>query len=88
MGYIAFATFLVNQTFFVAAVGGALYVADVLIQEGAGKLLDPGSEVGRALMTMVGLRKETLEQLVVLIQGFARLAALVAALAVILRPFG
>ena len=37
---------------------------------------------------MVGLRRETLDQLVVLIQGLARLAALVAALAVILRPFG
>jgi potassium efflux system protein len=87
-GYIAFATFLINQTFFVAAVGAVLYLADALIQEGAGALLQPDSGVGRGLMTMVGLRRETLEQLAVLIQGFARLAALVAALAVILRPFG
>jgi potassium efflux system protein len=87
-GYIAFATFLINQTFFVAAVGAALYLADALIQEGAGILLKPESGIGRALMTMVGLRREMLEQLAVLIQGFARLAALVAALAVILRPFG
>jgi small-conductance mechanosensitive channel len=87
-GYIAFATFLIEQTFFVAAVGAVLYLADALIQEGAGILLKPDSGVGRALMTMVGLRRETLEQLVVLIQGCARLAALVAALAVILRPFG
>jgi potassium-dependent mechanosensitive channel len=87
-GYVAFATFLIDQAFFVSGVGAALYLADALIQEGAGILLKPDSGVGRALMTMVGLRRETLEQLVVLIQGFARLAALVAALAVILRPFG
>jgi small-conductance mechanosensitive channel len=87
-GYIAFATFLINQTFFVAAVGAMLYLADALIQEGAETLLKPDSNVGHALMTMVGLRRETLEQLAVLIQGVARLAALVAALAVILRPFG
>jgi len=87
-GYIAFATFLINQTFFVAAVGAVLYLADALIQESAGALLKPDSGFGRGLMTMIGLRRETLEQVVVLIQGLARLAALVAALAVILRPFG
>ena len=87
-GYIAFATFLINQTFFVAAVGAALYLADALIQESAGTLLSPIRRFGRGLMTMVGLRRETLDQIVVLIQGLARLAALVAALAVILRPFG
>ena len=87
-GYIAFATFLINQTFFVAAVGAALYLADALIQEVAGTLLEPDSHFGLGVMTMVGLRRETLDQMVVLIQGLARLAALVAALAVILRPFG
>jgi len=39
-------------------------------------------------MTTVGLRRDALEQIVVLVQGFARLATLAAALAAVLGPLG
>jgi len=87
-GYIAFATFLINQTLFVAALATVLYLADALIQESAEILLRPDAAIGHGLMTMIGLRRDTLEQIVVLVQGFARLAALVAALVLALGPFG
>ncbi len=87
-GYIAFAAFLINQTLFVFAVGGSLYLADVIIQEGAEQLLQPDTALGHGLMTMVGLAPETVEQLVVIVQAFARVAAFVAALVILFGPVG
>jgi len=87
-GYIAFATFLVNRTMFVAMLAAALYVIDAIVQEGAEELLRPSAAIGHSLMTMIGLRRDALEQIVVLVQGFARLAVIVAAIALILGPWG
>lgn len=87
-GYIAFATFLINKAMFVTAAVSALYLADILVQESAENLLQPDAAIGRGLMTTVGLRRDALEQIVVLIQGFARLAIILAALAAALGPLG
>ena len=86
-GYIAFATFLVNQTMFVATVATMLYLIDVIVQEGAQQLLRPTAPIGRGLMTMIGVRRDALEQIVVLVQGFARLSIVVACVALILGPW-
>jgi potassium-dependent mechanosensitive channel len=87
-GYIAFATFLINKAMFVVAVFSLLYLADVLVQEGAETLLKPDAPIGRGLTATIGLRRGALEQILVLIQGFARLASLAAALAAVLGPLG
>jgi small-conductance mechanosensitive channel len=86
-GYIAFATFLVNQTMFVATIATMLYLADVIVQEGAQEVLRPGAPIGRGLMTMIGLRRDALEQIVVLAQGFARLSIVVISIALLLGPW-
>ncbi len=88
LGYIAFAAFLVNHTLVVFAVGGSLYLADALVQESAQLLLEPDASIGLGLMTIIGLRRDTMEQIVVIAQGFARLAALITALVVTFAPFG
>ena len=87
-GYIALAAFLVNQGLIVFLVGSALYIADALVQESAETFLKPEEAVGFGLMTIIGLRRETLEQLVVIAQGFARFAAWAAALLVAFGPLG
>ncbi|MGO4869235.1 MAG: DUF3772 domain-containing protein [Roseiarcus sp.] len=87
-GYIAFATFLVNRTMFVAMLATTLFVVDAIVQEGAEELLRPTAAMGHGLMTMIGLRRGALEQIVVLVQGFARLAIIVAVIALILGPWG
>jgi small-conductance mechanosensitive channel len=87
-GYIAFAAFLVNQTLFVFAIGGALFLADVIVQESTEEFLKPDTAVGQGLMSILGIRRDTIEQLVVIAQGFARVAALVAALVVAFGPLG
>ena len=86
-GYIAFATFLVNQAMFVAMLAATLYLADAVVQEGAEELLRPNAAIGHSLMTMIGLRRDALEQIVVLVQGFARLAVVVTAIVLVLGPW-
>ena len=87
-GYIAFATFLIRQTFFVFATASVLFIVDTLIRESTEIFLKPDAAVGHGLMTMIGLRRETLEQVVVVVQGVARLAAVLAALLLAFGPFG
>ena len=87
-GYIAFATFLINQIISVIAAGAGLYLLDAILQESAELLLTPEAAIGHGLMTTIGLRRETLQQVVVVFQGFARLAAIITALVVALGPVG
>jgi small-conductance mechanosensitive channel len=87
-GYIAFATFLINKAMLVVAVVSVLYLADILVQEGAEALLKPDAAVGRSLIATVGFRGSALDQIVVLVQGLARLAAIAAGFAAINGPLG
>ena len=83
-GYVAFANYVVDQTMEVALVIAALYVIDAVIQEGAQALLKPGATVGRGLTAAIGLRRDALEQIVVVVQGFSRLAIVVTGAMVVL----
>ncbi len=83
-GYVAFATYVVDQTMEVAMVIAMLYVLDAVIQEGTEALLKPGAALGRGLMSAIALRRDALEQIVVLVQGFARLVVIIAGVALIL----
>jgi potassium-dependent mechanosensitive channel len=87
-GYIAFATFLVNQAIYLTALGSLLYLADCIVQDGTEALLRPEAPVGARLLAMVGLRRNVLAQIVVILQGVARLVALVIAIAAVLEPWG
>ncbi len=87
-GYIAFATFLVNQVIYLTALGSLLYLIDCIVHDGTEALLAPEAPVGAGLLAMVGLRRNVLAQIVVILQGVARLAALVIAIAAVLEPWG
>ena len=87
-GYIAFATFLVDQALRVLGAAAALFLADALLQESCERLLRPESPVAQTLMAALGLRRDGLEQIVVLIQGLARLAVVAAMLILAVGPFG
>jgi potassium-dependent mechanosensitive channel len=87
-GYIAFATFLINQAIYLTVLGTALYLVDCIVQDGTEALLKPEAPVGARLLTMVGLRRNVLAQIVVILQGVARLAVLVIAVAAVLEPWG
>jgi potassium efflux system protein len=87
-GYIAFATFLINQAIYLSLLGSALYLADIIAQDGAEAILKPDGPVGARLLTMAGLRRNVLAQIVVILQGVARLVVLVLAVAAVLKPWG
>lgn len=87
-GYIAFATFVVNQAIFLTLLGSALYLIDAIVQDGAQCLLRPDSSAGARVLAISGLRRGALAQIVVIAQGVARLALLLIAAAAMLAPWG
>ncbi len=87
-GYIALATYLIDHALQFASVAGALYLTDALLQESCERLLRPESSFAKSLMATLGLRRAGLEQIVVLLQGAARVGFAAAALIVAIGPFG
>ncbi len=87
-GYVAFATFLVNQAIFLAILGCCLYLIDIVVQDGTAALLRPEAEVGGPLKALLGLSRGVLAQIAVLVQGVARVALVVIAAAAVLEPWG
>ena len=45
-GYVAFATFLVNQAIYLSVVGAALYIADIIAQDGTEAVFKPDGPIG------------------------------------------
>src|SRR6202522_2031354 len=87
-GYVAFATFLVNQAIYLRIVGAALYIADIIAQDGTEAVLKPDGPIGSRLLAMAGLRRNVLAQISVILQGVARVVVVVLAFAAVLKPWG
>jgi small-conductance mechanosensitive channel len=87
-GYIAFANFFVNHAIALVVLASVLYLGEVIIEDGVEALLEPDGPIGARLIAMVGLRRNVLAQLVVVIQGLTRVIVLVVAAAAVLRPWG
>ncbi len=87
-GYIAFATFLVNQAIYLSVLGSALAIADIIAQDGIEAIFKPDAPIGGRLMAMAGLRRHALAQISVILQGVARVVVLVVAVAAVLKPWG
>jgi potassium-dependent mechanosensitive channel len=88
VGYVAFATFLLGQLIRDAGLIAILYLVGVVIDAGAEVVLQPRAMLGRTLMMMLAFRKDSLEQLTVLVQGAARVAFFVVAALLIATPWG
>ncbi len=87
-GYVYFASFLVEQMSLIAIVAVVLYLVVCLTDESCALGFQPTSRVGRNLVHTVGLRRETLDQLPVVLSGAARLALFGIALLVVAAPWG
>jgi potassium-dependent mechanosensitive channel len=87
-GYVAFATFLVNQAIYLSIVGAALYIADIIAQDGIQAVFKPDGPIGARLLAMAGLRRNALAQISVILQGVARVVVFVVAVAAVLKPWG
>ena len=87
-GYIAFATFLINQAVALLIIGCVLYLIDVIVHDGTDAVLDPEAAVGARLRAMVGLKRNVLGQIAVVVQGVARVVIVIVAAAAVLEPWG
>jgi potassium efflux system protein len=87
-GYNAFASFLVTQAIWVWFIGGTLYLLNELADEAICTSLRPHSPIGRSVMNSVGLTRESLDQIAVLMSGAITVALIVAAAMMALAPWG
>jgi potassium-dependent mechanosensitive channel len=88
IGYVAFAAFLVEQIVWVSGVGSLLYMLLVLVDDGITTLLQADSRISRSIIASVGLRRESLDQIAVLLAGMLRVSILAIAGMLILAPWG
>jgi potassium-dependent mechanosensitive channel len=87
-GYVAFATFLLNQAIYLSIAGAALTIADIIAQDGTEAVFKPDGPIGSRLLAMAGLRRNALAQISVILQGVARVVVVVLAFAAVLKPWG
>ena len=88
IGYIAFATFIMSQLIWIAGIGTTIYLISVVIEEGTTTILQPNTPMGRGLMLTVGLGREALEQIAVLVEGVSRVALIIVGILLVLAPWG
>ncbi len=88
IGYVSLASFLVDQIAWIGGVGSILYLLLVLVDEGLSHALDPQAAVGRTVINSIGLRRESLAQIRILLSGGLRVALFGLASLLVLAPWG
>ena len=88
IGYVAFAAFLIDQIVWITFIGSTLYLLMEFAQNAISRGLQPQAPLGRALLSSLGLRRESLDQLAVLLTGLAHLGLIVTATMLALAPWG
>jgi small-conductance mechanosensitive channel len=88
IGYIAFAAFITEQLVWIAFVGCVGYMLVVLANEGFEVALRPTAPLARGFMSSLGLRRESLQQLAVLLAGVSIVCIVISGILLILAPWG
>jgi potassium-dependent mechanosensitive channel len=87
-GYVAFASFLVDQSAWIVVITSLIALALLMADESLQALLAGDGRVATTLQTNVGLRKRSLEQAAVLGAGLIKLVLFIVGLMLILAPWG
>ena len=87
VGYIAFASFLVEQVIAIAGTLALLYILLAVADEGFSVALRSKGLLGRALTATLGIRSDTLDQIAILLSGITRVTILLAAVLLVLAPW-
>jgi len=87
-GYVALASFLVDQAVWISIIIALLILAISLADEFIGNSLRGPSRIATALQANTGLRRRSLEQIGVLGSGIARLCLIIMAILLVLAPWG
>ncbi len=87
-GYVAFASFLVDQSAWIIIIATLIGLGLMLADESLQALLAGNGRVSLALQTNIGLRKRSLEQAAVLGAGVIKLILIIVGLMLVLAPWG
>jgi small-conductance mechanosensitive channel len=87
-GYVAFATFLLDQVLWTASLAGLLFLALRCCDRFVGGALVEDSRVTTALQSNLGLRKKALQQLGIVASGVLRVVLWIVAAMLVLAPWG
>lgn len=87
-GYIAFAAFVVDQLVWVTFVGASLFLLTQATHESIDVGLQSQTAMGRLLIHSVGLRRQSLELMTIVLSGLAHLALVLIAIMLVLAPWG
>jgi potassium efflux system protein len=88
VGYIALAAFIVDQIVWIACVGAILYLVLALLEEVIALSFKSSSPLGRSLVASVGVKRESLEQIGILISGALHVVLFAVAALLVLAPWG
>ncbi len=88
LGYLALATFLVREMVWSATVLGCLFLLIQFADDLFPALLGQNSRAGRFIGSVLGLSRSTLDQIGILLAGFARLSLLLFGWSAIVAPLG
>jgi len=87
-GYVALATFLIDQAVWISIVVALLVLGIALADEFIGGSLRGQTRISTALQANTGLRRRSIEQIGVLGSGIARLALIIIGVLLVLAPWG
>jgi len=88
VGYVAFATFLIDQLIWAACILVLLYLLVQSVDIFIGRALSDETRLATTLQANTGLRKRSLNQISVLATGAARVVLFLAAAVLVLAPWG
>ncbi len=88
IGYIALAAFVVDQIVWVACVASLLYLLLTLVEEILDRSFKPTAPLGRWIMASIGIKRESLEPLGILLSGALHVVLFGVAALLVLAPWG
>ena len=87
VGYVAFASFVVEQIIAVAGTLALLYILLAVADDGFAAAFRAKGLLGRTLIATLGVRTDTLDQIAILLAGISRIALYLTAILLVLAPW-
>jgi potassium efflux system protein len=87
-GHVAFGAFLIDQLVWIVMICLVAFLLLSFATEGLDTQFQPASLVGRTLMRSVGIRRERIGQIGILLSGVAKIVIIVVAALLIAAPWG
>ncbi len=86
-GFMSLAAFLADQIVWLGGVGIVAMMSFILVHEAIANACTPTAPFGRALITTVGLHRDSIDQIAILLDGAMTVVIFVAAILFVLAPW-